>query len=224
MKFYYLGPAKELRTIILEKSGLAKYPGASYQAIECGSLGSRWWLVNSAKPMACGSGISVSQRLDSTLLADKEASKYASAYFRKPIPLAGLQELVALVASPVGKNWRLLQFKAYGGAFDKFADDFNAFPHRKGVLMHLEYGAAIKKGILERGDDGAAATALKWYQQARKILAKYESGEKYNGYISLDDSVASYFGPNFRRLTSIKKKYDPKNVFQTLASVPPAKD
>jgi len=226
MKFYYLGPAKELRSIILEESGLAKYTGATYQAVECGSLDSRWWLVNSAKPMACGKGISVSQRLDTTLLAGKEASKYAAAYFRKPIPVAGLQELVDIVASPVAKNWRLLQFKAYGGAFDQFADDFNAFPHRKGVLMHLEYGVAIGSrppGFIERGYDGAKVAALQWYQQARTILAKYESGEKYNGYISLDDSVASYFGPNFQRLRSIKKKYDPENVFQTLASVPPAK-
>jgi hypothetical protein len=226
IKLYYLGPSQELRKIIFDESGLAQHPGASYQAIECSSLGSRWWLVNSAQPLACGTGISVSQRLDSSLIALREASKYGSAYFRKPIPLAGLKELVGLVSSPVGRNWRVLQFKAYGGAFDNFADNFNAFPYRKGVLMHVIYGIAFgsrKPGVVERGHVGEA-TAWQWYRQARSVLAKYATGEKYNGYLSLEDSVASHFGPNYPRLRSMKKKYDPGNVFNTPASVLPAAD
>jgi len=42
-----------------------------------------------------------------------------------------------------GKYWKLFQWKAYGGVFDDIAASFNAFPHRKGTLMHAEFGTSF---------------------------------------------------------------------------------
>jgi hypothetical protein len=229
IKFYYLGSAANLRRLIMTESGLASFPNASFQAAECSVGGSRWWLVNAAGPVVCNKNITTPQRLDQGLVTSlRESSKYASTYFRKYIPMAGLQELVNLVnlaAPPYGTNWRMFQLKVYGGVFETMPEDFNAFPHRRGMLMVSDYGIAISKGAdlgtIAKTNTTAANAAWAWYSKARSILVKYESGERYNGYISADDKISSYFGNNYPKLQKIKNKYDPDNVFASVLSVPP---
>ena len=230
IKLYYLGSAGNLRRIMMTESGLASFPNAAYEAIECSVRGSRWWLANSDKPLACNNNITTPQRLDQGLVTNiREASKYASAYFRKYIPLAGMQELVNLVnlaTSPYGGNWRMFQLKVYGGVFETFGESFNAFPHRRGTFMVSDYGIAITSGPnseqITRRNTTAANAAWAWYAKARSILSKYETGDRYNGYISADDQVRSYFGNHYPRLQQIKTQYDPDNVFRSILSVPPA--
>jgi len=42
-----------------------------------------------------------------------------------------------------GSYWKLFQWKAYGGAFNDIPAGFNAFPHRRGTLMHAEFGYVL---------------------------------------------------------------------------------
>jgi FAD/FMN-containing dehydrogenase len=231
MRLYHLGPLSELKDIMFSQSGLTGFPNMTFEWAECGALSSRWWLVNSREKLKCASDIVWPQRLEQSklkLMADREAPKFRSAYIRRPIPLEGLREITVLLESP-GSHWRLFQWKAYGGAFEDVATSFNAFPYRSGVLMHTEYGTSFGYGnprdmVPESaGGDAFEAATWAWYKQARAVMAKYETGELYNGYVSLDDDVAKYFGPNYGRLRAVKKKYDPGNVFNNLMSVPPAK-
>ena len=37
-----------------------------------------------------------------------------------------------------------------------------------------------------------------------------------------DDAVRSAYGPNYQRLTEIKRQYDPENVFRHNHNIPPA--
>jgi FAD/FMN-containing dehydrogenase len=67
-----------------------------------------------------------------------------------------------------------------------------------------------------------AVTPSGYFEKAKAVLAKYESGARYNGYVSLDDNVASYFQGNYAKLRRTKKKYDPENIFRNPLSVPPA--
>jgi hypothetical protein len=53
-------------------------------------------------------------------------------------PLTGV-----LLSICPGKYWKLFQWKAYGGVFDDIPASFNAFPHRKGTLMHAEFGTSF---------------------------------------------------------------------------------
>eukprot|EP00775_Hariotina_reticulata_P011298 gene11298-11448_t len=235
IKLYYLGKARDLRSLTFNQSGLVSLPGAQFRTIECDVLGSRGWLAGQGtKPLVCKSyNVAVQQRVRprGLLLKDREASKYKSALFNAPIPLQGLEEIKRLLEAPgksmykwsVCKFWKLFQWKAYGGVFDDIPASFNAFPHRKGTLMHTEFGtsfgyqnpaAAVNKDF--------AAEVYGYFDKAKAVLAKYESGARYNGYVSLDDNVASYFQGNYARLRRTKKKYDPENVFRNPLSVPPA--
>lgn len=131
-------------------------------------------------------------------------------------------EIKDLLAKP-GAYWKLFQFKAYGGAFNSIPVNFNAFPYRAGTLMHAEYGTSF--GYQKSAADvDAARTAEIWayFDEAKAVVAKYESGGRYNGYVSLDDKsdVSRYWGPNYGRLRAAKARYDPSNVFRNELSVP----
>ncbi|KAF8067329.1 FOX1 [Scenedesmus sp. PABB004] len=222
IKLYWLGDKAELRRLI-NASGLAALPGADYVDIECDVLGSRGWLVGSGwAPLRCpADNVAVPARAPGgPLMRVREASKYKSAIFNRLIPRTGLAEIVALVQAP-GSVWKLFQFKAYGGALADVPANFNAFPYRRGTLMHLEWGSSFGFGRPESADDPRHVAAVWSFIAAGKAaLAPLSSGGHYNGYVSLDDSVASYFGPNFDRLRAAKRQYDPANVFRNALSVP----
>lgn len=226
IKLYYLGKAAALQQLMQQHSGLLAYPGAVYRAVECDVLGSRGWLAGSGwAPLACRiDNVEVPQRVTpgGVLMKDREASKYRSAIFTKPIPREGLQEIIGLLRSPE-KVWKLFQWKAYGGAFDSIPSNFNAFPHRKGVIMHSEFGTSF--GYQRAASDLSASQAnVVWdyFARAAAVMDKYATGARYNGYVCLCDDVAQYFGPNYARLRTAKKKYDPNNVFRNALSVAPA--
>lgn len=122
-----------------------------------------------------------------------------------------------------GTYWKLFQFKAYGGAFDSIPVGFSAFPYRAGTIMHAEFGTSFgyQKSAAEV-DASKAAEIWAYFEEAKGVVAKYEGGGRYNGYVSLDDksNLGSYWGPNYGRLLAAKAKYDPGNVFRNALSVP----
>ncbi|HKA43681.1 MAG TPA: BBE domain-containing protein, partial [Burkholderiales bacterium] len=72
-------------------------------------------------------------------------------------------------------------------------------------------------------DGDAAGTA--WARASYTALAPFVAPVRYLNYLDHDDAgapalVAAY-GPNVRRLQSVKAKYDPQNVFHLNVNVPP---
>lgn len=196
------------------------------RSIECSSLGSRGWLAGSGwSPLVCqDNNLALPQTVypNSPLLKDREASKYRSAVFKQLIPRKGLQAIVDLVQAP-GKVWKLFQFKAYGGAFDEVLSDFDSFPHRKGTIMHCEFGTSFGYQKAANEINRALADEIwAYFRQAEAVMDEYGSGGRYNGYVCLDDRPEQYFVGNYDRLRRIKERYDPGNVFRNALSVPPA--
>lgn len=72
-------------------------------------------------------------------------------------------------------------------------------------------------------DQENAATVIQWARDYWKAVHSYNAG---GGYINFmmeegEDRVQATYGPNYRRLTQIKAKYDPENLFRVNQNIKP---
>ena len=72
------------------------------------------------------------------------------------------------------------------------------------------------------GDDTAG---IAWARKSYAAIQPFVGAARYVNYLDEDDSgdpaLAAAYGPNLRRLQSIKAKYDPDNVFHLNVNIPP---
>src|SRR6516164_6970950 len=63
-----------------------------------------------------------------------------------------------------------------------------------------------------------------WARQLFEATAPYASGSVYINFMPDDenDRVEKAYGPNYRRLTEIKRRYDPNNLFRVNQNIAPA--
>jgi FAD/FMN-containing dehydrogenase len=77
------------------------------------------------------------------------------------------------------------------------------------------------------GDPDPIATVFFYFAWARETFAKMEpffASARYVNYLGDDETgepVAAAYGPNYRRLQQLKKKYDPKNFFRMNQNIRP---
>lgn len=70
--------------------------------------------------------------------------------------------------------------------------------------------------------DGAAP-GIHWVEEFRRAMRPFTQGVYVNTPdLSIKNWPKAYYGGNFDRLTRVKAKYDPKNVFNYPQSIPPA--
>jgi FAD/FMN-containing dehydrogenase len=72
------------------------------------------------------------------------------------------------------------------------------------------------------GDDTAG---IAWARNSYAAIQPFVGATRYVNYLDEDDSgeaaLAAAYGPNLRRLQSIKAKYDPHKVFHLNVNIPP---
>lgn len=107
-------------------------------------------------------------------------------------------------------------FGAIGAATTRLAPDSTAYPNRDAryvMNVHGRWDAAA--------DD---ARCVGWARDFFKASAPFASGGVYVNFLTADegDRVRSAYGPNYDRLTQIKRKYDPSNLFRTNQNIQPA--
>ena len=114
-----------------------------------------------------------------------------------------------------GDEHNYLTIDSLGGALDKTPARATAFVHRfADGWCHFN---------AQWFNQEQAAEKLGWTQKFYKELAPYLSFETYQNApdITLDHYLERYYGENLPRLVRIKRKYDPKNIFQYEQSIPP---
>ncbi|HEY8804250.1 MAG TPA: BBE domain-containing protein [Clostridium sp.] len=106
-------------------------------------------------------------------------------------------------------------FHGLGGAVAKVPNQATAYFYRK-ALSNMSFFATWSTP--ER-----AASGIRWVEDFRRAMLPFTQGVYVNTPdLSIENWSQEYYGSNFKRLTQVKAKYDPKNVFNYPQSIPPA--
>jgi FAD/FMN-containing dehydrogenase len=103
-----------------------------------------------------------------------------------------------------------------GGAVARVADDATAFPHRRARNLLWVIGA------WRPDEDGEPH--LRWVREISDAMTPHAAGGVYVNALGDEpaERVRSAYGSNWQRLTEIKRRYDPDNVFRHNANIQPA--
>jgi FAD/FMN-containing dehydrogenase len=73
-------------------------------------------------------------------------------------------------------------------------------------------------------DPAAASAALSWGDASRRALNVFSEGRSYANYPAFEDSslAGAAYDENYARLSSIKKRYDPDNIFRLNYNIQPS--
>jgi FAD/FMN-containing dehydrogenase len=133
----------------------------------------------------------------------------ASDYIGK-VPTTAQPAKFRSVVEARGTSSGALLIDSYGGALNRVAPSATAFVHRS-ELASIQYYAA-----------GSGARA--WVDASRAALRPAVSGAAYVNYIDpqLANWQQAYYGSNLPRLRTVKKRYDPHNLFHFAQSIRPS--
>jgi FAD/FMN-containing dehydrogenase len=102
-----------------------------------------------------------------------------------------------------------------GGASSRIGTDATAYPHRD-----TNFVMNVHTRWRERGDE---QTAIKWAREFFAATAPHATGGVYVNFMPDDETerVPGAYGSNYARLTALKAKYDPGNLFRLNQNVQP---
>jgi FAD/FMN-containing dehydrogenase len=107
-----------------------------------------------------------------------------------------------------------------GGAFGRVPEDATPFPNRSARFLLNIYG------FWPDADDDAANTA--WVKGFSDAMQPHAMAGQYVNFLGRDDSDASQkalaaYGPSkLARLGTVKRRYDPENLFRINHNIPPS--
>ena len=105
----------------------------------------------------------------------------------------------------------------FHGAVTRVAPTATAFPHRApGYDMLI---------LSEWMDPADSDRSIAWARETYGAMNAFLAPGRYVNYLDDEepgDPVAAAYGPNFKRLRELKKKYDPENVFHRNQNIRPA--
>jgi FAD/FMN-containing dehydrogenase len=137
-----------------------------------------------------------------------EAFKAKSDYAHRPLSAAGIKTIVRGIEGFSSGGLALI-LDSYGGAINRVPPAATAFAHRD-MLFSMQYYATP-------GSGRNLAQLNRFYRAMRP----YVSGYAYQNYIDpqLANWEHAYYGTNYPRLVSVKKKYDPGNFLRFKQSI-----
>ena len=141
--------------------------------------------------------------------------------------------------------WKSNFLAALGdGAIDTMVERFAAAPSpMSGLLLEHFHGAATRVGPTETAfphrsvgynflavgewvDAAATKANVAWTREAYAAMAPHFTAGRYVNYLNADEvgedsAVSAAFGPNWKRLSEVKRRYDPDNVFHLNQNIKP---
>jgi hypothetical protein len=104
-----------------------------------------------------------------------------------------------------------------GGAMSRVPTGATAYPQRK-----AHYIMNIHTRWRDAGEDAAC---IGWARDIFQRTAPYALGSAYVNFMPADESdrIEKVYGPNYQRLSEIKRRYDPKNLFRSNQNIKPSK-
>jgi FAD/FMN-containing dehydrogenase len=111
---------------------------------------------------------------------------------------------------------RAVQLRVLGGAMARVPDDATAFAHRRSRIMANV--AAMYPSPAE------APTHEAWLDETATVLRQDDAGA-YVNFLADEGAErvrAAYPGETWDRLTAVKRRYDPDNLFSLNQNIPPA--
>lgn len=144
-----------------------------------------------------------------------------SGFLNRGLDDAGIEKLILwLLEWPTtGSSGEFVSF-LWGGKILEPAPDAMAFMHRTGQWV-IEGSSGWYPGASAQ----AISDAKMWIEDGfEDSLKSYFNGSAFQNFMDRTQSnwEQAYYGDNFERLTEIKRKYDPFNVFFNDQSIPPA--
>ncbi len=127
-----------------------------------------------------------------------------------------IETLVAFAANMTSPHARLALFQL-GGATQRYDEQAMAVSHR-----NAEYVVAINTGWANPQD---TEQQVRWTRDLWTAIRPFSSGGVYVNFLSADDGEdrvrAAYGAGKFERLAQLKRKYDPRNLFQVNKNIKP---
>ena len=148
------------------------------------------------------------------------AANYFTSAFIDELPDAAIQTFADAHQRSVGPPAACeLHIHQLGGAMARVAPDATAFSQRQPPYL-------INCITRAPTTDGFAAHRA-WARGTRDAMAQFGTGRTYVNFTGEDDhdnTRASYPPQTLARLTAVKQRYDPGNLFRCINNIPPAPD
>ncbi|TVX94579.1 FAD-binding oxidoreductase [Paenibacillus agilis] len=141
--------------------------------------------------------------------------KSVGPYVYHRLPESAIATIRRFIESPPTSQATLL-LHGLGGRVAKVPNRATAYFYRR-ALYNMTPSATWNT-------EAGAKRGIRWVEDFRRALLPYTRGVYVNTPdLQLKNWKQAYFGCNFDRLTRVKGRYDPENIFHFPQSIPPAR-
>ena len=146
---------------------------------------------------------------------ESEPFKSVGPFVNHLLPDEGITKIQRFINDPPTSSVAIL-FHGLGGAVANVPSNATAYYYRRALYnMSIWSTWSTPEG---------AAPGIRWVEDLRRAMLPFTQGVYVNTPdLSIKNWSKAYYGSNFVRLTRVKAKYDPENIFNFPQSIPPAR-
>jgi FAD/FMN-containing dehydrogenase len=154
-----------------------------------------------------------------TLIANHQPAtpfpfKSVAPFIDSLLPEEGIATIQRFMSQAPPNSTVSIFFQGLGGTVSDVSEQATAYFYRKALVNMVLFSTWDKPE--------GAAQGIRWVEGFRHALIPFTKGVYVNTPdLSMKDWSNSYYGENFQRLTQVKAKYDPKDIFNFPQSIPP---